>query len=310
MRYIKNFINLRERMKSVQSKCTICGSSDWTQFVLTGTFSAVVCKGCSLVYVNARKDIKSQTDYFGDIDVLNNTSYYKDFRLRYYNDSLNLLERFKPEKGNILDVGSSFGWFLHAAHEKGWNVTGLEPSKVSISEMKKEYDYDVINASAEDLNKVKDKYDIITFWNVLEHIKDPSKTLAECNNKLRNDGIIVIVVPNLEGIITRCIIYFHRLTLYSFKSELDRLYQSDNKFMHLYHFSLATLTGLLEKNGFKPLITVRQDIVDPKKIRERLELDHPKDRLNFIRTFILGVLIRLSHLLNAQDELVVYANKN
>ncbi len=296
-------------METVQVRCNNCSSLESKPFLKTKKFSAVMCGDCSLVYVNAREKVENKGDYFGDTIILKNIEYYKRFREQAFNRALAVLEQLRPDKGKILDIGSSFGWFLHAASQKGWQVVGLEPSKTSIAEMKKSYNYEVVNAPVDNLEKISQTFDVVTLWNVLEHLPNPSGVLKSIYGKLNKDGVLAIAVPNLNGLITRIIIFVHKLTGSTFNKELNSLYQSDNPFMHVYHFSEKTLRQTLEKNGFEVAKIVKQDIIDTSKIETRLELDHAGSGFNWLRALALRGLAHLSQLLGAQDELVIYARK-
>ena len=296
-------------MELVQMRCSNCGSLESTPFLNTKKFLAVRCKICLLIYVTARELTDNKSDYFGDTMVLKNVEYYKGFREQAFNRALGILEQLKPDKGKILDIGSSFGWFLHAANQRGWQVVGLEPSKTSIAEMKKAYNYTVVNAQVNGIKDIQHTFDAVTMWNVLEHLPDPSGVLKVVYEKLNSNGILAIAVPNLNGLITRIIIFVHKLTGSTFDKEADSLYQSDNPFMHVYHFSEKTLRQMLEKSGFEIVKIMKQDIIDTGKIETRLELDHADSRINWLRAFALRLLSKLSQILGMQDELVVYARK-
>jgi 2-polyprenyl-3-methyl-5-hydroxy-6-metoxy-1,4-benzoquinol methylase len=296
-------------MELVQVRCNNCGSLESKPFLKTKKFSAARCNECSLVYVAAREPAENKTDYFGDTIILKNIEYYKHFREQAFDRALKLLEQFKPSKGKVLEIGSSFGWFLHAASQRGWQATGLEPSKTSVAEMKKLHNYSVVNAPVAGIKDIPQTFDVVAMWNVLEHLPDPASVLKEVYRKLNSGGVLAIAVPNLNGLITQIIIFTHKFAGRTFDREIDRLYQSDNPFMHVYHFSEITLRQMLERNGFEVIKIVKQDIIDVNKIGARLELDHAGSKFNWIRAFALRLLASLSHLLGVQDELVVYARK-
>ena len=105
---------------------------------------------------------------------------------------LSLINSFKTETKNILDVGAGTGDFLNVCKNNGWNTVGVEPS------------VDAINIAAkkgvflkENLDKIQNKkFDVITLWHVLEHVEMLSDYISKLKELLYDDGRLVIAVPN------------------------------------------------------------------------------------------------------------------
>jgi len=102
--------------------------------------------------------------------------------------------------GRLLDIGCASGTFLLGmqAH-RGWQVQGVEPS-VQIAEYARAvHNLDVFPGTLEEANFPNSAFDCVTMWDVLEHVHDPLSTLREINRVLKDDGILVIRVPNLAS---------------------------------------------------------------------------------------------------------------
>jgi len=105
---------------------------------------------------------------------------------------LSLINSFKTETKNILDVGAGTGDFLNVCKNNGWNTVGVEPS------------IDAINIAAqkgifleENLGKIQNKkFDVITLWHVLEHVEMLSDYILKLKELLSDNGRLVIAVPN------------------------------------------------------------------------------------------------------------------
>ncbi|MBI5065251.1 class I SAM-dependent methyltransferase [Candidatus Woesearchaeota archaeon] len=142
------------------------------------------------------------------------------------------VERF-CKKGKLLDVGYGRPIDLEIFNKNGWKATGTQISETSYQVAKKK-GLDVLYGELTNL-KINKKFDIITFWCVLEHVKDPNAYLRKSRNLLNKNGKIIIEVQNVGSWLAK------KTTKKWFNLDLDN---------HLYQFSKKSLTKLLEKNGF------------------------------------------------------------
>lgn len=137
------------------------------------------------------------------------------------------------KKGNLLDIGYGRPIDLEIFKETELKPTGTQISETSYKAAKKK-NLDVVYGDLLDL-KFKKKFSIITFWHVLEHVKDPDAYIKKCYFLLNKQGKIIIEVPNIGS-------WIARKTKYRwFALDLEN---------HLYQFSKKSLIKLLEKNGF------------------------------------------------------------
>ena len=100
--------------------------------------------------------------------------------------------------GTVLDLGCGTGEFLKIMKASGWETAGVDPSE----EWNKRSTDDNKIYSA-DLMEVKfegQSFDVITLWQVLEHLPEPDKYLAEMHRLLKKDGILVLSVPNINSL--------------------------------------------------------------------------------------------------------------
>lgn len=101
---------------------------------------------------------------------------------------------------NFLDVGAGEGFLLNAAHESGFQVTGLDFSAFGVNKffphLSERHRSGDIFRSLEQLAAEKKKFSVCTSTNVLEHVLDPGLFLKSIRNVLDADGILAITVPN------------------------------------------------------------------------------------------------------------------
>ena len=160
---------------------------------------------------------------------------YKEF-IKIFNQMLNLIEKYK-NPGKILDIGCGLGLFLYLAKKRGWEASGIEISKFASNFAKNKLKLNVINS--DNLNIFQDNlFDVIVVNHVLEHIENPLLILKQIKKKLNINGILLIGVPNINGLYPR------------FQKENWPSLQPST---HIYQFTPKTLKLLLQKIGFEPI---------------------------------------------------------
>jgi SAM-dependent methyltransferase len=148
-----------------------------------------------------------------------------------------MVSKIMSKTGTILDVGSGYGFFLQAMLDKGFkNVVGLEVSEEKRKISKKITKAKVLNINLlEEKNSLLEKFDCITLFHVLEHIRDPICFLKNIKTKLKDEGLLVIEVPNYEDM------------LLSTSKEYRNFYW---QVAHLSYFNEGVLRKIIDKSGF------------------------------------------------------------
>ena len=131
-------------------------------------------------------------------------------------------------KGALLDVGCGDGTFLLEARGRGWNVVGTEMNP----ELARSAGLEVYESVAEASTRAP--FDCITLWHCLEHVRNPKEMIESLVPLLAADGIIVVAVPDAEGMQASVFgpAWFHL--------DVPR---------HLFHFGDRSLTLLLQDAG-------------------------------------------------------------
>ncbi|MCB7481895.1 class I SAM-dependent methyltransferase [Christiangramia sediminis] len=99
------------------------------------------------------------------------------------------------KQGSILDYGAGTGEFLNTIKKFLWNVEGVEPNSTAreLGILKG------LNLKSELSELTNLNYDVITLWHVLEHIPDFEIKVAEFRKLLKDDGLLIIAVPNYNS---------------------------------------------------------------------------------------------------------------
>lgn len=299
---------MKKPSTSTHSPCTICNGSDFKTIADLGISKLVKCCSCRLV-INHIISPLCEDDYYKDIYEPLYENYYKSFRKRQYRQVMERLRRVATPSKKVLDVGCSYGWFLDIASDFGWSSTGAEPSKKVFETLSKHSCGDVYNLGIEELTKIPGSFGMIALWNVFEHLPSSERALELLGEKLEPGGILLLCVPNFNGLITKVSILAHRLTFGFAKNHLFRLYQLDNGYPHLYHFNRFNLEKLLRKHGFDPMAYWEQDIVDTSNINARTESYLNGKGLSACLMNLALVILQWTARLTGNDELVILARK-
>ena len=201
----------------------------------------VKCAGCSLVYCFPRNLEESMLDVYEN-------NYWQDYQTQVgekkikdrisdfeavSNERMSYIEKFKT-RGKFLDVGCCMGFLVNEADNRGFDAYGIDLNAEDINKGKERYD---INLKKDFLEKFQQyDFDVITSFNVLEHVSDPIKMLLEKKKRLKGDGIIVVGTHDIE-----C--KNHQKEKQNWKHIIPN--------EHLYFFSISTLKKLGEKAGLK-----------------------------------------------------------
>jgi SAM-dependent methyltransferase len=117
----------------------------------------------------------------------------------------------------------------------GWNTVGVEPGKKAALQTA-ERGITVHCGPFETIDFGNQRFDVITMWHVLEHIPEPRAVLEMISHLLRDDGYLVMGVPNYDSVDRR----FFGEKWNGFELPL-----------HLYHFNPDSVSELLNRTGFR-----------------------------------------------------------
>jgi 2-polyprenyl-3-methyl-5-hydroxy-6-metoxy-1,4-benzoquinol methylase len=225
----------------------------------------VKCKNCGLMYVyplKINKDKKYWEGKAGGFIPKNKPLFSarlpfmvdekEQLQVKDFSSSLRHIEELLPNKGKVLEVGPSRGYFLHELEKNGWIVTGIEPSDVRRDEAKRIFGYDFIPYKLEDTNLSESSFDVIFMFHVIEHILDPSEFISILYRYLKPGGILVIETPTYDTI------------MYKILRHRERSIRCNG---HFYFFTKKTLKEMVCKNKFD---VVRHDKVGRTLSLERL----------------------------------------
>ena len=218
----------------------------------------------------SNKSIYDDNNYYGDDEEASRLSllfnpflyildYLKAYSVfRYFKNSI------YEEKLSVLDVGAGDGKFLSFFKNRNWIVEGTTLSIKSKKAAKIKFN---INLHFSELinNLFTNKFNLITYWHVYEHLNEPEKHYIHWKNMLAEKGIIVIEIPNIESY-GSCFCFDtwlgsdikHHCNLVNEKKLLKILKDNDLQFIRTDYFSLkfsyvflwSGLIGYIFKNSY------------------------------------------------------------
>ena len=228
--------------------CPLCGGRGGSRLHrltdpggrIPGEFELLRCDTCALVYVSPRPNNAA-------LAALYDEEFYFSTGWSYAALAASVIEciqsrrRHRVERyargGRLLDIGSGDGHFVHHMARHGWEATGIDFSPAAL-EFARRIDSGArfLQGSLDDHNFTPGQLDVVTLWQVLEHIGEPRPLLGRCHELLRPGGTLIAAVPNIDGLSSR-------LTG-------ERWWGLDVP-RHLVHFTPATLRAALEGAGFR-----------------------------------------------------------
>ncbi|MCX6269759.1 MAG: class I SAM-dependent methyltransferase [Bacteroidetes bacterium] len=196
------------------------------------------------MFTNPRPAAEELQKYYQSDDYISHSNIRKGIlpvlyqRIRKYTlkRKYRLLEKYQ-KPGNLLDVGCGTGEFLALGKQRGWNVTGIEPSTQAREQAVSNFKLEVGDESLLD-HLPSGHFNMITLWHVLEHVPLLNERMQTLHRLLHDDGLLVIALPNSGSWDAR---HYHSAWA---AYDLPR---------HLYHFTPVTSKHLLEKHRFTVL---------------------------------------------------------
>ena len=259
--------NLLKEELGIKRNCPLCNEppeNTRVVFVKEG-FHYLKCRGCTLIYVSPMlkedsiQEMYEASDYAqGWMQVLLNPVEQK-FNRPKFEHGLQRIEQIKKQKGGrILDIGCAVGQFLQIARDLNWEVMGVELNKTAREYCQKS-GFEVSGELLTDCSFPADSFDAVSMWDVFEHIPHPRQILRSVNKMLKPEGVLLILVPNVDSLAARV------------------MQEKCNMFLgmsHLNMFNNATLTRLLKEEALT-VVESTTIISEVSVINNYLDYEHP-----------------------------------
>ncbi len=212
---------------------------------LPGSFRLVQCETCGWIRQNPRPGADQIGLYYpADYEPYSWSLHERRDSWRQWIRNYGLRRRCRligeyMPPGDLLDVGCATGAFINEMRQlRGWRVHGVELNAEAAGYARDRLNLHVQAGRLENCDFLPGSLDVITMWNVLEHLPSPLADLRRVHTLLKDGGLFVFTIPNVEGLEAR---WFGPAWI---GWDLPR---------HLYLFPQAALSETLSTLGFSVL---------------------------------------------------------
>lgn len=247
--------------------CPVCGSTQVRPF-MTATDNGHLrrtdislpvhrCGSCDVIFLNPPPPPEIGQQYFADAYANERTNLYYDdaFKERISRLRLELLPRYGATSGRLLDVGCGKAQFVDVARKAGWDAWGVELDEGACEYARQHYGLQTVLNGTMNHPGLPGKFDVVTLWDVIEHVPDPVAVLREVVQRLRPGGVVLIRTANIRS--------------WAFDKHRERWWAFGSD--HRFYFSPGSLATAMTRGGLEVL-----DVLD-RELAERADKKRSKD---------------------------------
>ncbi len=296
---IKSRQNLAD---SEEISCIYCNSTEASLLFAKNMFKVVQCNNCGLQYVanppqeKEVSNIYTEKYFTGDLSRFGYIDYLEEEEYNRINQDkiIKNIEKY-VSGGKILDVGCASGGFLKL-FSKNWDKYGNDVSSFICKHAKELQDCKIIEGEFNNLSFPDESFDVISFLDSLDHMKNPIASLEKAFQLLKKGGLIVITCGDADSI---------------FAKIMDKRWYLYIPPTHLFFFSRNILDRMLNNLGFEILkVEYSGKWVFLKLCLFRLSYIFPGVFFKYIYSlFRDNVLGNFKLYYNFKDVMTVYARK-
>ena len=239
-------------------RCILCDSPGPFEFVFaSGGYTLVRCPDCRLVFQEPQPDDHVLVEgYYHDPAFSEDLAgRFRDFALQRAREKLELLRGSSAVRpgARALDVGCCSWSWLEVAAAEGMAAIGVEIGEATAAAARTR-GLDVRTGTLEEAlpGLAGQRFDLITFWDVLEHLRDPRRELALARELLVPGGLVAATFPNVEG-------WYPRAT-YRLIARRTGKWEYPELPLHLYDFGPRTARRLFERTGYRVVDLKTSDV--------------------------------------------------
>jgi 2-polyprenyl-3-methyl-5-hydroxy-6-metoxy-1,4-benzoquinol methylase len=223
-------------------KCLLCG--ELQHHPIFNEFGIDILRCCKCRHIFSSFAADPHYDKFWGEEVAGGEHFYwSKARGRMHHD---FFKRFVfGRSGRLLDMGCGLGFFPKAmAAYASWEAYGCEISPAAVRYARETLGLNnIICSRLEEVHLPNNCFDLITMWDVFEHVSRPDPVLKRCHALLREGGSIFMRTPNIS--------------IQLFRARLIRLLRGMQPGVaylqardHAHHYSMSSIQRLLQRNGF------------------------------------------------------------
>ena len=249
-----------------RTDCPLCGSAHVRPF-MTATDNGHLrrtdislpvhrCESCDIFFLNPPPPAEIGQQYFADAYANEKSNLYYDdsFKERTSRLRLELFGRYGATSGRLLDVGCGKAQFVEVARKAGWDAWGVELDEGACEYAREHYGLQTVLNGTMSHPALPPEFDVVTLWDVIEHVPDPVDVLRQAAQRLRSGGIIFVRTANIRS--------------WTFDRHRDRWWAFGSD--HRFYFSPASLGKAMILAGFEVIDVLNREPAErPDKHRSK-----------------------------------------
>lgn len=230
--------------------CALCGSDDASSIPSATEFQISRCRRCGHIYTNPQLSDRRLHDLYrsgefrshpGTVAVMGQLAPDAEWHIwaeRLRAARMAWVFRAVSPGARVLEIGCAYGDLLAALGVHGYNVYGIDLDETAAARAQELIGSGrVATVPLEEAKQFTD-FDVIMFFELLEHIRFPTAFLQEVRRRLNPSGHVIIGLPNMDGL------------RFQLQMRLGKPVDLMGH-MHLHHYSFRTLAHLLRQVGFQ-----------------------------------------------------------
>jgi len=284
-------------LQKAYQKCLLCGCKEFNIRYDFGKHRILYCTDCKFMWLYpqpTKLDLQSvyNENYFHNHNFFldNNKSiygYYDYISERFNKQSqfqdvldeiTDMLDDFKPGKLRYLDIGCGLGYMLDIAHDRGFEVEGVEFNSYAVEKIRSKYTFPVFNGDIIDFPGRN--FDVVSMFDVIEHLTDPLRAVSKVRGILNPQSLFILTTTDCDSIVSRLL----GKNLEDFRRIRE----------HLFFFNRDNIRILLERAGF--------EVIETRFYGHTFRLDFLASRIKMMSPCIGDVLLKVLRYLHISNS--------
>ena len=297
-------------MEKTVAKCIACNSSK-VKYIVEKSLEwgkLLKCSNCghiTLILSQEAEAEHSEGDYWDpkgeNFKIYNNPDVQADEERKY---KIFLEEIEKATTGRrLLDIGCGLGHFLYFMEKRDWDGAGLEPSTYA-HQNRLEGNFEHKVGLVDTYKGAVNEFDLVTLWDVIEHLENPFDVLKRIRSLLKSKGYIILETPN-EDCLLRKVIKLVYITTFGWINLLPYLYYP----AHLHYFTPKSMNLLCKRLGMN-MEAVGKVSSSPTKILLKYKAHHSDRKwFNLINSLMVPAL-KVGSILKSGNKMLIKIRNN
>jgi 2-polyprenyl-3-methyl-5-hydroxy-6-metoxy-1,4-benzoquinol methylase len=224
-------------------QCLLCGTNG-RSWVTTPGRTLLECPSCRFAWIaegvkrgpGGRSIYEDSSPVFFDA---HQADYYRDeTAAEAARSKLTWVMQHAAPGGRLLDVGANLGLFVREA-ARHYDATGVEPSPTVVQWVRREIGARLeVGSVYDDDGRFDGQFEVVTLFDVIEHLSDPVRAIQQCRRFLRPGGLLFVTTPDMGSVMSRV------LGRHWYYIDMDE---------HIALFTRRNLETLLTRAGFEML---------------------------------------------------------